>query len=686
MFAVTRSTRVANIIFASNWAVPMLELHWTEVDGVTVVWAEAPGALRAGLLFRTGRADETLATSGHTHLIEHMAFTSMLDTLHRHNGTVDGSLTGFYTVGHPGEVSAFLANVCHALTFLPAERLEDEKRLLEAESAMRQHDFCSHLLTWRYGAAGHGLTGMAELGRNRATLEQLHEFSARRFTSGNAILWLTGPPPAELRLRLPPGTRLPLPRLAPIQDKFPSWFVDDHCGGVAAGGIVARTCASTIFADIALERLRKRLRFELALSYGPTVFYVPLDADVAHLVLYADADEARRAELAEAYGEVFAGLVEFDDAEVEDARARIRDHWSGALAPPLEYRVTGEVQRAAHDWLFDKPFAPREALESELEATTKDDVAAVGRQMHSTVMFALPGAAKLEPWCGTPVPVCTAPMVQGREAASMDAPIQRERLRYGPDGVSLVAPDGSHITVRYAQLALALHYDDGCVTLIGSDAVTLTIEPTLWRGGREICRQIRERVPEHLLFAQPARHASEIPKPSTTAWLRFLAYLRTDEAPGAAAETSSARPATCEKCGAAVIPGSVHCAKCGHLVDAPEHDPDRPLRKIFGWWLLAYGYWRFLSVLRNGVAALHSLPGTDAEPLFGGLFLFSALSLFAIVMLGLGRKWALGVFIGAELAAGILRLLSGDSTGMVFAVIAIAIMSVVSTRAKFQIA
>jgi len=665
----------------------MIELHWTEVDGVTVVWAESPGPLRAGLLFRAGRVDETLATSGHTHLIEHMAFTSMLDALHRHNGMVDGSVTGFYTVGDPGEVSTFLGNVCHALTTLPAERLEEEKRLLEAESATRPHDFCGHLLIWRFGATGYGLTGMAELGRNSATIDQLREFGAQRFTTGNAILWLTGPPPAELRLRLPPGTRLPLPPLAPIQNTFPSWFLDDHSGGVAAGALVPRACASMIFADMALERLRKRLRVELALSYGPGVFYFPLNANVAHLVLYADSNEARRADLVKAFGEVFAGLAEIDDAEVEGARARIQDHWTGALAPPLEDRVTGEVQRAALDWLFDKPYEPKAALEAELASATRDDVVASARQLQSTVIFALPGAAKLEPWCGAPIPVSTAPIVQGREAASMDAPVLRERLRYGPEGVSLVAPDGAHCTVRYEHLALALHHDDGCISLIGNDAATLRIEPTLWRDGHDVCLRIREHVPEHLLIKQPPRNASEVPRPSTTAWQRFLARLGLLEAPAQAAAPPSPEKVTeCPSCGAKVIPGSVHCIKCGYLLDTRELDPDRPAQKLFALWLLYYGIWRLTTVLWNGMAAADSLLGSDAELRLASLSLLSGLSLFAMAMIWLGKRRAVLLFFVAELAAGLWQLLLGDFVGGTYPLIAAGIMWSIGTRSKYQAA
>jgi zinc protease len=661
----------------------MIELHWTEADGVAVVWAEAPGPLRAGLLFRAGRADETLATSGHTHLVEHMAFTSMADTLHRHNGMVDIATSGFFTVGDPGEVSAFLASVCHALASVPAERLEEEKRLLKAEAATRPHDVCGHLLVWRFGAAGYGMAGMAELGLHRATIDQLREFSAQRFTSGNAILWLTGPPPAGLRLRLPPGAKRPLPPVAPIQSGYPGCFADDRCGGVAAGAVVPRSCASNLFADIALARLRRQLRVQLAMSYAPAVFYVPLNAEAAHLVLYADADESRRLDLARAFGEIVPRLAEVQDAEVADARARIREHWTGALAPPLEERIAGELYRVAMDWLYARDFEPREALETELAAAATEDVAAVGRQAHSSVIYALPGKAPLEPWCGKPIPVSTMPVVKGRETACLDAPVRQERLRYGPEGVSLVWPDGSHCSVHFKHLALALHHEDGCVMLIGHDAATLAIEPTLWRNGHEICGRIRQWVPGELLVEQPPRNESEIPKPSTTTWQRFLAHLGLDEEPGGPVARAAA-PAECPSCGAKVIEGSVHCIKCGHLLVEPAQDPG-DWKTLFRWWLMLYGFWRISSILRNGVAALHSLPGSENQLFAAGLSVLSALSLIAIGMLLLERRRGLLLFVGAELAVCFWLLGFGDHAYFVFPQIAIVIMLILGKGAKYRV-
>jgi zinc protease len=301
--------------------------------------------------------------------------------------------------------------------------------------------------------------------------------------------------------------------------------VDNACGGVAAGATVPRVSAAPIFCEVATRRLRKRLRTTQAVSYAPSVFYDHLNADTAHLVLYADSDKEHRAELADAFGEVFKEFGEVEESEVEDVRRQIREYWIGASAPPPADRKLLEAQRAAMDWILGKEFESLELIAMQLSSVTVDDILAFGSEMQATAMFALPGEAVLQPLFGQRAPYSTASVVRGRETLSVDAPVHRERLVHGPDGVSVLFSDGSHCTVRYAELAGALYYEDGCVRLVGLDAATVRIEPTLWRGGQGICQKIRERVPAHLVLEQRSRPADAIPKPSTTAWQRFRARL-----------------------------------------------------------------------------------------------------------------------------------------------------------------
>jgi predicted Zn-dependent peptidase len=503
----------------------MSELHRTEVDHVTTIWTDAPPPLRAGLLFRTGRIDETLATAGHTHLVEHLALSTLGDTIQPHNGFVGGPATVFFTMGKPEDVTSFLAGVCTALASLPSDRLAGEKQILATENAARPYDFRSNLLIWRYGATGYGQLGMAELGIPRATLEQLQEYAAQRFTKENAVLWLSGPPPTDLCLSLPHGAKQPLPPLSLVQQTFPCWFLDSACRGVAAGATVPRVSASSPFCEIASRRLRKRLRTAQAVSYAPSVFYDHLTSQTAHLVLYADSNEEHREELANLFGEIFAELGEIEESEVEAAKSHIRESWIGALAPPPADRALVEVQRAAMDWILGRDYQSLESVATELLSVTRDDVSAFYSEIGSTAMFALPSGVPLQPCFGERASLSMGPAVNGPVTQSVDAPICQERLVHGPDGVSILFPDGSHCTVRYSELAAAVYYEDGGVCLIGVDAATVTVEPTLWRGGESVCHRIREQVPVHLVVDQRSRPANTIPRPSTTAWQRFRARL-----------------------------------------------------------------------------------------------------------------------------------------------------------------
>ena len=196
------------------------------------------------------------------------------------------------------------------------------------------------------------------------------------------------------------------------------------------------------------------------------------------------------------------------------------------LAPPPADRMVVEVQRAAMDWILGRDFEPLESIATELLSVTRDDASAFCSEMGATAMFALPSGVPLQPCFGERASVSKGSIVQGRVIQCVDAPICPERLTYGPDGVSLLFPDDSHCTVRYSELAAALYYQDGGVCLIGIDAATVTVEPTLWRGGKSVCQQIRERVPDHLVVDDlRSRPADAIPKPTTTAWQRLHARL-----------------------------------------------------------------------------------------------------------------------------------------------------------------
>lgn len=503
----------------------MVDFHWTDIDGVTTIWAETNAPRAAGLLFRTGRIDETVTTTGYTHLIEHMAIAASGEHARHSNGAVTDAFTGFYTTGHTEDVTAFLRGICQALANLPGDRLDSEKQILAAESRSRSYDLRGVLLRWRYGAVGYGLVGFPDLGFKGASLEQLQSFAAQRFTRENAILWLNGPIPEGLHLELPSGAKRPLPDLECILPELPSFYPDDYCGGIAIGATVPRVSAASIFTTIAHKRLHEELRFKKALSYSPSVHYDPITADTAHMMLYADSEGDRRVELSDAFGEVLMGFGEIHEAEFETACKEYLDHLTGPLAQPLPDRLHVEIQRAAIDWILGHEHASLEVLAAEIEGLTPADVEGFYGEIRKTYLAALPGQAYVREWAGERAPQSIGQRVKGKEVHSVDYPVDRVKLVHGTDGVSLKLPDASHFTVRYQELAGAVHYDDGGVILIGNDATWLAIEPTLWRKGHSISRKIYERVPSELLLEHGDRPAGEIPKPRTTFWQRLIASL-----------------------------------------------------------------------------------------------------------------------------------------------------------------
>ena len=106
-----------------------MDFERSSVDGVPVFWTEAGEEMLAGLTFRVGRADESLARGGVTHMIEHLALYPVgVEAAKHYNGQVDAVTTMFLRRGTAEEIAEFFRAVCANLRELPAERLERERQ------------------------------------------------------------------------------------------------------------------------------------------------------------------------------------------------------------------------------------------------------------------------------------------------------------------------------------------------------------------------------------------------------------------------------------------------------------------------------------------------------------------------------------------------------------------------------
>lgn len=188
----------------------------TTTGGIRTVLAPGSGPVTAGLLFRVGRADETLATSGVTHLVEHLALHHHgLGDLH-YNGATASVYTHFHVTGTPADVVEYLNGVCAALRNLPMHRLATEKEILRTEAAGRSHGPGHAMPLWRYGSRGYGLTSYAEAGLHGLGVADVHDWAHSWFTAENAVLWMTTDSvPEGLDLTLPTGEWRPTPSPPP---------------------------------------------------------------------------------------------------------------------------------------------------------------------------------------------------------------------------------------------------------------------------------------------------------------------------------------------------------------------------------------------------------------------------------------------------------------------------------------
>jgi predicted Zn-dependent peptidase len=117
------------------------------VDGVPVFWVPSVRpTLTASLIFRQGMVDETLPTSGWTHILEHSALHDReVGTLHV-NGSTSLLHCSFDFHGPPDEVTEALTRVAEWLARPSLLGIEREKSVLAAESALRGSSATSEAL------------------------------------------------------------------------------------------------------------------------------------------------------------------------------------------------------------------------------------------------------------------------------------------------------------------------------------------------------------------------------------------------------------------------------------------------------------------------------------------------------------------------------------------------------------
>jgi zinc protease len=474
---------------------PVPPINRTEVDGVRTMWIDEPGPTIATLTFRVGRSDEPTPMSGVTHIAEHLALAGLGVQDYDHNGFVDGQQAVFTSMGRPDEVRTFLEEVVRGLTHPPLDRLLLERRILREEREQRGPSLGAALRWYRYGYHGQGRAlgpGDDELALDWLGPGPVDAWIRRWFTRQNAILWLTGPVPAGLRLDLPDGEPAPTPDITTAPGvTFPAHLTWD--GPAATLGYTApRSSAIHIASSIAHRRARQQLRFDQGLVYDVELDYEPVAPFVAHVMLGASCPDERIRQVVDGFLGIVRGLATDGPTKQE------LDQEMGAYLRQYEDR-DGRIALlavTAFDTLWGGPARTAEEL---LEERRRVDPAAAAAALSSALETLLVMAN-----C-TPVeelnqyPAWSAERVDGREygPAGFYLPGRRpkERLIVGPEGVTVAVNPNEWLTVRYADCVVSIHESPTIRILLGRDGMRVGIEAAAWKDGPHVIDAIDRAIP-----------------------------------------------------------------------------------------------------------------------------------------------------------------------------------------------
>jgi zinc protease len=504
------------------------ELHLTEVDGVPTVWCDVPVPLRAGLVTRMGSADETLPISGISHLLEHLALFGIGRPAEHTQGYVDQTLTHLHTSGEPEEVVTFLRTVTRQMGDPPRDRLEAERGVIEAELAGKEHGVFNRLFAWRYGARTYGLVSQHQYGVSHLGIDALREWSRRFVTRGNTVLWMSGPPPAGLRLDLPDGIfqAAPDPRVT-VLPTLPAWFPGVP-RAVAMMAIVPTGAAATALGHILSNRLVDVLRTRRAVAYSPTADVSRITGEAARLLAYTDlvADPTVHWRGVDAFVDALHDLGRGPGTPEAVSPEELRSwqvHGRRCLEDPSA--SMGVLTSAAVDTLHRREVRDLDTHRAHCAAVTCEEIREVAVEAWESLLVCVPSG--LAPYHDCPrAPESLLPPLLDADQYRHRNPRVTERLLATADAVAVRTENESYleqnkqIVVSADSTAVLLRWPDGRRMLIGEDACCIDVEPSMWRDGMTLVKAIDARWPAHIRVEMPERPTDRVPVPPRS-WTRW---------------------------------------------------------------------------------------------------------------------------------------------------------------------
>jgi predicted Zn-dependent peptidase len=476
------------------------------VDGVPALLAPSSGPTHAGLTFRVGQADETLARRGITHLVEHLTLHHLGMADYHYNGATGDVITTFHLQGSDDDVTAFLSAVCDSLVSPPLDRLEMEREILRTEESSRSRSVLASMGLWRYGAQGYGLHPYPEYGLSMLGPDDVRAWIARYFNRENAVFWIAGNGvPRGLHFNLPSGAAQPLPPATSTLPTTPAYF----CGpsrAVGFEGLVRRGVAGSVFAGVLERELFRSLRQESGLSYAATAVYEPRGDGYASVTALADSLPEKRDAVVGGFIDVLAKLRvgRLEKSDLDAVLAKAHDALSSPEAD------AARLPSHALNHLVGHPLTASAEYLAKIEAVTLDDLRAVATEVYGSGLLMVPEGTSAD-WAGfAAAPTSSARAVTGTTHGSRAG--GGRQLVIGDEGVSVTAPHG-RATVTFGQCAAMLAWPDGGRLLIGTDGIACRIEPTLYQVDADAIRSLDARIDPQRYVKMPPRPLDDIPQP-----------------------------------------------------------------------------------------------------------------------------------------------------------------------------
>jgi zinc protease len=492
--------------------IPVIERD--TVDGVRVLRsASVTGRTTAALMFRVGRFDESVPSGGITHLVEHLTLSGRPRAAYEFNAEVSGRFTTFLAEsGDPEDIADFLATVARGLTLDYRDSLEREKRVVRTEAASRGGAGAVGVaLGKRYGATGPGLLRYEEFGLDRLDWAEIDAWRRHWFVAGNAVLWIHGPPPRDLRIGLPPGPPRPMAPLRPVGLDLPG-FIEAGRGGIGLSMVSPQSRAASVALDILRERLTRVLRFEHGLSYGVELAGELLDAELAHSWLAADALPEQQPMVAHTMLTTIESFLDDGSSpeEIGTYARRLRDRYAAPSAPAVM------MQGQAQDLLLGRPARDPGQVSREVSQLGREQISAAGRDLAAGMIVVTPTYLPVVQGRMPRLPAWSRQTVAGPTATSADGSLT---LTFGPEGTMVTTMKGQHLTVPAAAVAALLYWTDGQRALLGADGVLLVLDPEQWPDGAAVVRAIEAGVDPRLRVpldrpGPPRRRPAPAPAPA----------------------------------------------------------------------------------------------------------------------------------------------------------------------------